>query len=628
MQTKTVAGSLACSAAISALVLIVFPFQAGAEEKQRASILREPVAPLREVLLAEHVWWHHDWPNWTIAGPTLYPEIATDNQRVLVFDSLSTLASDQRVLITGYKYNDSAPTESRPAGEGKERIFCGCRRLASVTVPDPDGVPVTNYYFLVPGDAPSGEYEIRISAPSGSCPSGGIRQPAACQPEDGRKSILYVTPAHIVSKLSQVQVNKDLDDDEDLPAEIAFEFFGVSGVPYAGASGGAVLGRFQGAYPGGSKGAGHLTNVGGGTIVTPNVPLYVGPEHKMTASEWREECVSLRTPGETNCLNDLDYHLDHEHFNDTLDVVFGGVEFDKSPSKWWGYLGGFLAGNAATGLNCLINPTPACVAAGISPESIDKRKKLAEWINSQLHNDDDRLGTAALSFTSPWAVGGAPPRMTLQEPSGEQGNIDFFVMNERLGAPRILRYAVRLDSVTVVEGYERFGCDSPNEMFVNARAFIFDDSADHTLPATTRFEIRDLDEGETENFGGQPRIVAERNFNPEDAPASPILYVELGFWEEDDENDLMGIHSVTFRLADFLSTQALGSDEVTPEGYFSRRVKTVIHGSGHGYQGSDDHCSSSPWATAGDPHRKQGAVDFVYSIEVVWLKSLVPRDVW
>jgi hypothetical protein len=198
------------------------------------------------------------------------------------------------------------------------------------------------------------------------------------------------------------------------------------------------------------------------------------------------------------------------------------------------------------------------------------------------------------------------------------------LQNHRVGAPRILNWQVRLKSLAVLEDYEEEDCEEPNEVFLNARAFLSTPRVQ--LPPARRFpnetNVWLLPTGETLDFGAG-LIIDHGAFDADNAPESPLLYIEFGAWEDDDEKDLMGLQSGTLFLADLLSS-GVGevADEITPEGLFVRRVKQQHYAVSHGFPGSDDHC----YPAIGGPVRRvpgtKGKVAFAYEVEVTWLKRL------
>jgi hypothetical protein len=222
-----------------------------------------------------------------------------------------------------------------------------------------------------------------------------------------------------------------------------------------------------------------------------------------------------------------------------------------------------------------------------------------------------------------WGLPTEQGPFTMDGPTRTDGDIDIFLQNYRVGGPRILQYKVTLKSITIERGYEEADCEEPNEIFVHARAFLSDGSRNSKLIPTTRLDngVWSLRTGERRDFGAEG-ILQQKTYSAETAPESPLLYVEIGVWEDDDEKDLLGIHSETTFLADFLGYSDAGVDEVTPEGLFVRRVKDVRSRYVNGFAGSDNHCwdwwDSYIWF----PHAPEGKVRITYEVEVTWLKRM------
>lgn len=544
------------------------------------------------------------------------PRIATDGQRVYLN---GVVEEGARVFLSGFRYNDAPPTRRFPGGEGQERVFCGCQRVSLEAFLDPDGGVHTRPYFLVPMNAPSGDYSVEVRSERGDCPAGGVKSDVCPGDLCSASHNLFVAPSYMVTSLNKMNINANTEDGIDHPAEMSFAFSSLSGTPARDGENAVALVNFSGIYPGGVKGSGHLTNADE-TVVFPQIPLYIGSEYKMINIDCREECSSLPAGREAECLSICQDLVARGRFSDHFEFTFGGAEFDSSPSKWWGYIGG--AGAAALG--CFLSfkvghPKEGCKASG------DLGIATANVINDALKDDDDKLGTfsRANNHTLGGFEWGSPAEEGPFKLAGDRdgGNIDLFLQNHRVGGPQILQYSVKLKSLTVVAGYEEASCEEPNEVFLHSRAFL---SQGGPLIDTTRFPsasgVWSLNTGETEDFGGTPLVLGQQTFRPEAAAESPLLYVEIGVWENDDEKDLMGLHSQTFFLADLLSTNFNEIvDDITPEGLFVRRAKLRYFAPLHGYSGSDNHCYGI-WAVAGDPNAEKSRVNVEYEIEVTWLK--------
>jgi hypothetical protein len=137
----------------------------------------------------------------------------------------------------------------------------------------------------------------------------------------------------------------------------------------------------------------------------------------------------------------------------------------------------------------------------------------------------------------------------------------------------------------------------------------------------------ELMEGETQAVDA---LIAEGGWelDPNQAPEIPFLYLELAAWEDDGEQDLMGIYSDTLTLAGLLRGQepavsiseGASGDLLTRTASFSRVVEAG------GYAGSDN---STCWVNNGngvyypepDPVGPRGRVAFEYEVSVTWLKA-------
>ena len=547
----------------------------------------------------------------------LRPDIATDGQRVYLRNDTPEGA---RVFLTGYRYNDSPPSRLFPQGEGREKTYCGCQHVALQAVPDFDGGSTTRPYFVVPMDAPSGDYTVVVKSKEGDCKSGGIRA-EDCH-DDGCTAVnLFVAPSYMVSRLNRMDINANSEDVADSPAEMNFTFGSFSGTPIGQGNNTLALVEFAGSYPGGPKGAGHLTNADN-TQLFPNLPLFIGRESRMINIECREECASVPAGREAECLSICSDFVASGRFSNHFEFQFGGAEFDSSPSKWYGY----VAGVGAAALGCAISVKAGHPKAGCTA-SAGAGKWLSDEINKALEDNDDKLGTASQIYNH--SLGGfewgppdeQPPLALTQDREG--GDINIYVQNFRVGGPRILQYKVTLKSMTVLEGYDLGSCPEPNEIFLNSRAFLYEGGSE--LGAAERFPssngVWKLKTNETEDFGGVPFVLKQSSFTAENAPESPLLFVEFGVWEDDEDKDLMGLFSDTIFLPDLLALEPpFAVDEVSPEGLFIRRAKMEQFVQVHGYEGSDNHCFSGPSAVAGDSDELQGRVNLVYEIEVTWLK--------
>ncbi len=547
------------------------------------------------------------------------PDIATDGQRVYLN---GTVEEGARVFLTGYRYNDSPPTRAFPQGQGQERIYCGCQHAGLEEVPDFDGGVGTRPFFVVPMNAPSGDYSVEVRSREGDCPAGGPRSDVCPTDLCSTGHNLFVAPSYIVNRLNRMDINANSEDPEDNPPEMSFTFNSFSGKPITEGDNAVAMVNFAGLYPGGAKGSGHLTNPDA-TQVFPQIPLFIGSENRMLITDCQEECASFPAGREAECMSICQNFGAQGRFTNHFEFTFGGAEFDESPSEWWGR----IAGIGAFALGCFLgtkvapgHPKAGCIVSGAS-----LGKYTSDTINDALKDDDDNLGTFSQTYNH--AFGGfewgsaaqeGPFKLTVGR---EKGDIDLFVQNLRVGGPQILGYSVKLKSLKVDQGYEEGDCEEPNEVFLHSTVFLYQGGP---IPAATRFPSINgkwlLNTGQTENFGGVPLPLAEKSFTAETAAESPLLYLEFGVWEDDEDKDLMGLYSETIFLSDLLQRGfSEVVDEISPEGLFIRRAKLQRFASMHGYTGSDDHCYGI-WAVAGDPNANEGRVNLEFEIEVTWLK--------
>lgn len=553
----------------------------------------------------------------------LTPDVATDGQRVYLSGAVQEGA---RVFVTGYRYNDSPPTRSFPGGEGRERIYCGCQRAAVETF-HLDGIPATRPYFVVPMNAPSGDYAVEVRPKEGDCPAGGIGGDVCPTDLCSTAYNLFVAPSYIVNLLNRLDINANAEDEGDHPPEMKFWFGSLSGTPIKEGDNPVAMVSFSGSYPGEVNDTGHLTNADL-TQLFPHVPLYIGSEWRMIDIDCREECKSLPAGREAECMSTCQNYVAQQRFSDHFEFTFAGTEHDTSPSQWWGV----AAGIPAAALGCYLTsklPGPGNVPVKCGAGGLALGGYVTNAVNDALRDDDDKLGSTSQIYQH--TVGGFGFGSAAQQGpfklggDRDRGDIDIYVQNFRVGGPQILQYTVKLRSLTVLENYDGIGdCQEPNEVFLQARAFLYEGGP---LTAAKRFPTTDwwsLNTGETENFGGVPLVLEHKTFTAETAQESPLIYVELAVWEddEDEDKDLMGIHSETFLLTDLLSngSGAVTVNEISSDGLFIRRARLLRSAEVWGYENSDDHCVNFPWATATDADNLLGRVNLEYEIEVTWLK--------
>ena len=582
-------------------------------------------------------------PEFSLASPCslrVTPDIATDGQKVYIDDSAVQLGS--RVFLAGYRYN-SPPATTHPDllyGEGRERIYCGCQRVEDEEVLPfvEEGSGGTRYFFVVPKDAPSGEYTLRLLPPGGECAPGGIRF-ENCPPEIGDclEPSLHITPSYIVSTLEEMKVHGNSEGEFFHPSEMSFTFASLSGKPFAGQGGRVALVMFSGSYPGGDPGSGHLTPADGAEVKA-RLPLFVGNERFMLASECREEALSFPESQEQVKLEQCSNRQAQALFSDHFEIGFSGAEFDADSSTWFDFV--VTAGAKALG-DYLGGPVGGTLG-----------EKVGNYLTGA--GDDDELEhLGEYSFISrygdEWSGGINGPATTnkLGGTSQEGGDIDISVKTRRVGGPRILEWKVTLKSLTVEEGYDEgwpdLPCDQPNEVILHARTFLYSEKSEPKLPDTRRHPSGtgywELRSGQTTNFndGKGLNLGAVRydvgSASESSAPESPLLYIEMGFWETDFGNghqeDLLGLHSETIFLADLLSVPSGWtelSDEIDDHA-FVRRAKSRRYAFLNGFAGSDAECHTfqsppPPLTYLRNRNAQEGRIAIQYEVEVTWLKRM------
>lgn len=344
--------------------------------------------------------------------------------------------------------------------------------------------------------------------------------------------------------MKELKINANSEDSDDHPAEMQFTFLGNSGAAFGD---GERLVEWTGGFPAGSEGAGHLTNADQ-SVLAAAVPLFVGRESLMSASECREECVALPASAEPGCLATCATNESLGRYNDRLEFGIGGVEKDASPSKAWGVIAGIAAGAASCyalselGGDCL-SETGIGTSVGIGTA-------LGKAVNELAEDDDDELGLAEQTLrqsSNDWGIGisFAP----LQFGGGEGGDIALDYEMRRIAAPTLIHYSVSLRSITIVEGYEESGCEPPNEIFVHARADFQTGQSQPSGPIRVPEGdgVLSLEEGETAILNAE--LVSSGAFLAENAAESPFLYLETSVWERDEDNDLLGFSSEVIELA-------------------------------------------------------------------------------
>ncbi len=546
---------------------------------------------------------------------TVSPSIATDGDRIFLDEAVAQ--ENMAVVLRGYRYTDAAPSAAFPQGEGREEVYCGCQR---VQIQRGMGEFAGDLpFFNVPDDAPTGDYSVELLPVSATCMSGGIR--ATCEAsQQCVEPSLFVQPSYILSTTERVEFYGNSEDTDDHPAEMTFLIAGTSGTAFGQGGEAEHLVEWTASFPAGGEDSSHLTHADN-TRLWASVPLFAGSERDMAVGECREECVGGDDSAEATCLEQCNLNLALGRFNNRVEFAIGGIEYDASPSKWWGV----VAGAAAGGLACVgaAELGYPCSGLGGAHGSIGVAAAVGQGINELLEDDDDNLGTASAgaSLGSNWGIGSTfgPVDFT----GGSGGDLALWHRSRRVAAPRILEYSVRLASVEITDNYEESNCSPPNEVFVNARAELHRGTP--SLPGSVRFPsgsgTYSLSEGDTRSFDPIEGSIASGTFTPETAPASPFLYMEVGVWEKDDDNDLMGVGAQTLAIADALNWHFLGEQESTTGGLFVRRVTFPVRFAVNGWAGSDEHCW--PWWQAHGitPQAQEGGAIVELEVDLTWLQA-------
>jgi hypothetical protein len=458
----------------------------------------------------------------------------------------------------------------------------------------------TCFYFVVPPEVPSGVYEVKVIPPTDNRSCDELcATPMPCQ-----GATLFIAPSYTVTLLKQMDINGNSEDDDKAPAEMSFTFTSSSGTPFAVGDEAASLIMLGGTYPGDRW----LTH-GDHTVAYPHLPLFIGRETLVSSWECEKEISSFPTSSQPREAQQCANRTRENLFTPKFDVAFSGVEFDDSPSKWWGYAAG-VGGAALTcylgsqiGMPCSLSSAGSLVAT------------IANFVNDALQDEDDNLGTSSFRFDNgTWGE-------FASQLSGPDGDIHIHVENTRTGGLLIKDWKVTLKSITVLEGYDPSE-DEPNEVYVHARAFLY--QGESQMPPMTRIPAagnRPVYTGSTLEFDPLEGTLGEGRFNDTGAvvdygpgenlppaPESPLIYVEIAVWEydPDSDDDLMGVYSYTIFLAQVLDDAPYTSKEYTTGGFPVLRFKRTYFGDAHGY--------------AQQGNAEEGRVRIAFDVEVVWLQ--------
>lgn len=544
----------------------------------------------------------------------VFPMLATDG------DELSMAAVDvapgQPVLLRGYRYVDAPPTGSRPTGEGRQLIYCGCQRVTTVTAPGIDGQPDGLHPVIrVPRDAPSGHYSVEVLEPGSACSSGGIGTQCE-EPTQCLRPSLTVAPAFITATLDRLVVDGNSEEKRAHPAELQFSYAAVSGVkPGQGNS----VAEFNGAFPAGRSGRAHLTN-SDFSALSLRLPLFSAAEDRLTAAECREECNAVGNDARVQaCIATCNGSTGS--FNDLIEIGLSGVERDSSGDTGWTK----LAGIGASAL--------ACVAAGNCADSVSNSstavglaEKVAGLLEAAIAEDDDALGAVGVTLradVNDWGID--RPDEVVPFTGGESGTLGAQVASRRVPAPSILRAEVILESIRLNEGYERSepqavaDCRGVNELSLQVQAYLGGGeqvTAPVRIPAGTAV----LKAAEGDQITLDETVVRFHAPRTTQALEVPFVFVSVGVWEEDGgrQPDLIGYGADTHFIGDLVNFPGPSEQVFTPEG---QRMRTIVARESffvNGYDGSDNDCFPPLVAFPGT-NAEQGQAEVRYRIELDWL---------
>ncbi len=560
-----------------------------------------------------------------------FPDFATDGDEISIAGEFPARA--YRVVIRGFKYTREPLFDENgviPLTFEREQIYCGCDDVSPLRLEEIGDMMVVR----VPLDAPSGEYEFtfhELTEDAPSC-SGGVCPEVACQ---SSPVVVYVRPSHVTTRVTEMEVIGNGED--DFVPELSFTFSSSYGVPTQREDGSFRFPiEFGGAWPGGFEGSAHLT-VPDGEVVEPDLPIFIGNEARMDPFECAEECAGSNDP---NCIEKcLDQESTH---SDVFEAAFSGIEADTE--RWWSD----LIDIPATAALCYA-ANKAGAADPDCKQSASIAQSLESAVKSALDEDDDFMGshlvTGARDASSlGWGIGSTGGPFELSGREEHVGPINITTETARMGSPRVIGYNVRVKEMRLIEGYEECSSNGTdvNELFMEARAQLF--RSDRALRTTSRFSDNTgrwiVAEGSDVDLRGgfdvQPESVSSNGFGED----SPVLFVEMNVWEQDDsdeQKDLVGLYSRTIPLARFVSgdvTDAAVSDTVLPGGRLARQIVREITVDTHGWWGSDCEdcrgffggaCNGPHYDRDGDGVREtldfdKGRVRFTYEVSMTVLK--------
>ncbi len=558
-------------------------------------------------------------------------DFVTDGDHVALAGSFP--GSLYRVVMRGYKYTQGPLFDENgviPFSFERELIHCACANAR----PRRDDELGDFLDFEIPIDAPSGEYEITVFPVDENSPTCTDGCPeVACQ---SAPVTVFVRPAYIASRLSEMHVIGNGEDSDDSP-EMSFTFNSYFGSPTERVDGSFSFPvEFAGHYPGGREGSAHLT-AADDTIVKPDVPLFIGSESRMDPIECAEECMAAVDP--EACMQRCASF--EGTYSESFEAAFAAIEADEA--RWWSdYV------DVAAGALLCYGATQAGVDAGCKG-STTLAQSLESMVKDSLGEDDDFLGRRLFTHNRTasalgWGIGSTQGPFTLGGADADRGPVTVNVATRRVGSPRVIGYNVRVKSIRLLMGYEDCSGNGEgvNDVFMEARAQLYRD--DRQLRDTSRFPggspYWEMKEGDERVFVGGLRIQPETLNSGGVGEDSPVLYVELGVWEkdgEDETNDLIGLHSQTYFVADLISgsTTYEGYDDIVlADGQLARRVVMPRSVVVNGWWGGDcddcrdiwgGPCIGPLYDRDGDGRNEtydleKGRVEINYEVEITALK--------
>jgi hypothetical protein len=543
-------------------------------------------------------------PSTLPSGLRLTRDVVTDGEDILILGDFPS--PDYRIVLKGFSFpNGRLISGDRVLGE-RRLVYCTCVIAVRSTRSGPDGEVFFVLPFQIPLDAPSGEYEVYVLPDGGaSCPDGNAIDTGCLEDDCAVGPLkLFVQPSHIVSLWEELDINNSSEPSGDTPAELLFTFGGQTGEPDATAR---FPVQFADSYPGGRVGSQHLTSRAQ-EFFQPFVPVFSGREADMERIECEEECLSSANPEACRaaCAEAA------RRMNNNLIVSLGGAEFDCL--QGCGSIWDEVAGVGVAALGCFVaiktgDPATGCAASLTLGGRVDAK------LEDVVEDEDDALGSAEFAVVKGpepfWAVGTRAPPVGFT-----RTDIDVGIFNHRMPALRVVDSRLTLKSVTLVEADDE-PCFAPDELFFETRASL---GLNGRLGESTRFPSTDglsCAEGQTLDLSASSFTLSAGS-----GADSSFLYVEIGVWDFDgeDEHELIGLLSTTYRLGERLDAASSGVTEFIVDGREMRRLVVSDRSRVTGINSGERCDCSGISACAFNPRLPHGIADIDYEIEVTWEK--------